>query len=152
MPLPGLKDYGTSKRCTRCGERKPVDEFYVLNKRWRQSRCKDCLFQITIADRKAHRPRWAAYRQKHHMKQRYGVSAVEYERLLKEQNGVCAICKGTNPSKRRLSLDHEHKTGKHRGLLCDNCNNGIGRFHEEVGRLAAAIAYLEHHRGMESNS
>ena len=56
------------------------------------------------------------------------ITFKEYEELLKQQNGVCKICGGTNRSGKALSVDHDHKTGKIRGLLCIWCNSRLDRF------------------------
>ena len=72
---------------------------------------------------------------------RYGITQFEYECMEEEQGGVCAIC--TNPPcKRGLFVDHCHKTGKVRGLLCSSCNTGLGYFKDKALRLFKAIAYL----------
>ena len=62
--------------------------------------------------------------------------------MLSEQLGVCAICRGTNPDGRNLMVDHNHESGRVRGLLCVNCNLGILKVGENSQRLMAAIAYL----------
>lgn len=65
-----------------------------------------------------------------------------YTLLFEFQGGACAICR-TQPSlRKRFAIDHCHKTGYVRGLLCDGCNRGIGFFKEETSRLQRAIAYL----------
>lgn len=83
---------------------------------------------------------------------RYGISPDEMRQMHERQNGCCAIC-GTPEAelKRRLCIDHDHETGKVRGLLCDPCNNGIARFKEDVDSLRAAAAYLESHQSKENN-
>ena len=75
---------------------------------------------------------------------RYRMTPEEYEKLLKIQNGVCAICLNVESIKRkkRLSVDHNHQTGKIRGLLCSKCNNGIGWFKEDLVILNRAVEYL----------
>lgn len=65
--------------------------------------------------------------------------------MLAKQGGVCAICK--NPEKScargyRLAVDHDHATKQVRGLLCVNCNQGLGHFRDSIPRLQAAIGYL----------
>jgi hypothetical protein len=57
-----------------------------------------------------------------YVQETYGLAPGEYEALLELQGGVCYICKGGKSSKRRLAVDHDHETGKPRGLLCRNCN------------------------------
>lgn len=74
----------------------------------------------------------------------YGITIEEYETMVNAQNGNCAIC-GRNKSEFKTSLhvDHDHKTGKIRGLLCSNCNSGIGNLRDDVSLLKKAINYLE---------
>lgn len=65
-----------------------------------------------------------------------------FEKLNASQQGLCASCGKTNPDRSSLSLDHCHSTGKIRGLLCRNCNSGIGLLGDNVEGLQAALAYL----------
>jgi hypothetical protein len=74
----------------------------------------------------------------------------DYYSLLAEQNGVCKICGSDDPlmkssfsGERRFSIDHCHTTGVVRGLLCANCNNGLGRFKDNPEWLRNAARYLE---------
>jgi hypothetical protein len=71
----------------------------------------------------------------------YGIDVPDYERMLEEQNGGCYIC-GKKPDKRALDIDHDHKTGKVRGLLCSNHNRAIGLLNDDITTLAKAIQYL----------
>jgi hypothetical protein len=75
----------------------------------------------------------------YHLRQRYGIGQREVEELLAEQGGVCAICGADNPE----HVDHDHKTGHIRGLLCFNCNGGLGQFRDNVDYLTSAITYLK---------
>jgi len=77
---------------------------------------------------------------------RYGITPEDYDRLLEEQQGQCAIC-GTPAGNRRLAVDHHHGTGKVRALLCSDCNTALGLFQESPFRLRQALTYLEHHNG-----
>jgi Recombination endonuclease VII len=72
---------------------------------------------------------------------RYGLSVEEYEALVREQNGACAICK-KKPA-RWFCIDHCHATGVVRGLLCVKCNVGLGHFDEDPHLMRTATAYLE---------
>ena len=72
----------------------------------------------------------------------YGVSPDAIRALLIEQDSRCAIC-GAKLAK--WHLDHDHATGKVRGLLCSNCNSGIGMLGDDPGRVAAASQYLASH-------
>lgn len=69
---------------------------------------------------------------------------IEYQRLFEKQQGSCAICglKECSPTK-RLAVDHDHVSGKVRGLLCDRCNRGIGYFRESIDIMSNGITYLK---------
>jgi hypothetical protein len=77
---------------------------------------------------------------------KYSLTPEQHAGMLDQQQGVCAICK-TAPSgaKNFPMVDHCHTTGKVRGLLCANCNRGIGKFKDSPALLRAAIAYLLNH-------
>lgn len=66
----------------------------------------------------------------------------EYEALVAKQQGLCAICGSTCSSGRNLAVDHCHKTGKVRGLLCGNCNRAIGQLGDDPERIERAASYL----------
>jgi hypothetical protein len=66
----------------------------------------------------------------------------DYVKNLELQGGTCAICKKPPKSGKRFDIDHEHTTLKFRGLLCNNCNRGIGHLKESISNLQAAINYL----------
>jgi Autographiviridae endonuclease VII len=71
-----------------------------------------------------------------------GISEEEHGAMLRRQRGRCGICK-RKPGKRRLCVDHDHKTGRVRGLLCHKCNSGIGFYGDDARLTRAATAYLE---------
>jgi len=83
----------------------------------------------------------------------YGLTLDDYKELQKKQNGKCAICGAEigNSEGDRLYVDHNHKTGKVRGILCSNCNIGIGKFHDNISLLKRAIEYLEKTDGTGSD-
>ena len=87
------------------------------------------------------RSRWAS------LLRSYGITASEYEVYLHRQGGVCAICHGPprGNSRNGLSLvvDHDHRTGRIRGLLCSVCNRTLGVFQEDSTILRRCIEYLE---------
>lgn len=84
------------------------------------------------------------YRERHLMT-KYGITLDYYDKLLEVQNYCCDICKNVNKSERRLCVDHNHTTGKVRGLLCDTCNTALGKFRDNVDLLNEAIKYLKKH-------
>lgn len=79
-----------------------------------------------------------------YLKNKYGISLKEYEVLLKIQNNVCAICKSPSNNK-KMAVDHDHKTGKVRGLLCSSCNTSLGGFKDNIQILNAAADYINNH-------
>lgn len=74
----------------------------------------------------------------------YGITLADYERMLAEQGGHCAICTATVADARATALhvDHDHTTGRVRGLLCTNCNKGLGHLGDDPVRLHRAVEYL----------
>ena len=78
------------------------------------------------------------------LKRDFGISLDEYKQILEKQKGVCAICRGRNKCNENISLavDHNHITGKIRGLLCLKCNLGIGAFKDNIDLLEKAYSYL----------
>ena len=85
---------------------------------------------------------------------KYGLSVEDYIRLLEQQHGVCAICSQPEPQivnekRRNLVVDHNHQTGKVRGLLCTTCNVGLGMMQEDPVRLHSMIRYTEQHNEVD---
>lgn len=76
------------------------------------------------------------------LQRQYSITEELYQRIFDRQNGRCAIC-GCQQHYQRLAVDHDHKTGMVRGLLCVNCNRGLGRFFDSALRLRNAAAYIE---------
>lgn len=80
------------------------------------------------------------------LRKEYGLSLNEYSQLLLQHNNVCAICKGYQyKTMSNLAVDHNHKTGEIRGLLCNRCNSGLGFFNDNKHLLINAIKYLENY-------
>ena len=93
----------------------------------------------------------------HYAKQRKwraaGVDAARYQEMLREQGGVCAICReperhrdGLSGKPKDLAVDHDHVTGAVRALLCSACNTAIGLFNDDDALLAKAQSYVLYHR------
>ena len=89
-----------------------------------------------------HKERVTKELRSHWLRFNYGIDVEYYNQLLSKQNGKCAIC-GKTPDKINLSVDHDHKTGKIRGLLCKDCNFGIAHFKDNIILLGGAIDYLK---------
>lgn len=142
---------GVTKRCRGCLEDLPVAQFWTNRKTkdLLQARCKDCSKTAVYSYRTQSegKVRVARTRFKTALSY-YRLTEVEYDKMLVEQDGRCAICQ--QPERmldrsgytRRLSVDHCHKTGKVRGLLCSHCNHALGKFNDDPAILHAAIRYL----------
>lgn len=90
--------------------------------------------------RYANSPTTQLTNRKLHLKHRYNMTLEEYEEMLVEQNGVCAICKLECESGQRLSIDHNHQTGEVRALLCKKCNRHVGQV--ERAEVKGIFEYL----------
>lgn len=94
--------------------------------------------------READRASDRARQKKSRLKTTYGLTLEDFDELLSAQGGRCAICRTDTPGgKGRFHVDHCHSTGRIRGLLCCNCNRGIGALKDESALLHKAISYLE---------
>jgi len=119
---------------------------YLKNKDKILKRSKDWYYKNREDHLKSRREKYKENPEKHkalNLEIKYGISLDEYNQMLLKQNEVCAICNMNCKSGRSLAVDHCHKTGKIRGLLCSNCNNGIGRFNDSIELLKESIKYLE---------
>lgn len=138
----GEKPSSKHKLCRKVDEAGYIPE----NMEWRE-------IKITAKDRAEYARKWRANNPKAvinaDLKKLYGSTIKQYEEMLNEQNGVCEICGGkekvVHPKTqrpRRLAVDHCHKTGKVRGLLCTNCNAIIGHANDSIELLQKAIQYI----------
>jgi len=132
----------TTKICNKCETNKPIEEF-VRSKQTKdgyKGYCKKC----HANDRRNWNRQYPEKLREQRLKRQYGIDQGDYESLLVAQGGKCAVC-GINDSgqKGSWSIDHCHKTGIVRGLLCNNCNNGLGRFKDNPDLMQKAIKYLE---------
>jgi hypothetical protein len=85
-----------------------------------------------------------------HLKNAYGLTQDEYDAQLSYQNGGCAICgRKPEPEEKNFPVDHNHKSGSRRGILCSNCNLAVGFFRDSPSRCRKAAAYLEEYDGLE---
>lgn len=87
-----------------------------------------------------------SYRRKAHLKTQYGLTPETRDELLTSQGNRCACCGSDSPNhKQGWVVDHDHVTGKVRGILCQPCNLTLGKVRESTDHLKALIAYLEKH-------
>jgi hypothetical protein len=130
------------KRCARCKEEKELNEFGAV-KQYKDGLdyyCKACknLFSKETYKKNPKRVRDTA------IKRQYGISLLDYDRILEQQDGRCAICKGDNGGN-TLHIDHDHATGRIRGLLCVPCNRAIGLLRDSPIVSQEVTKYLVSH-------
>ena len=155
------------KTCTVCKLEKlrTVDNFHV-NARFRDGFYPQCTICVRAADRLLYatsedrrekvRTKSREWRRenlerarrsdrKKHLRRKYGLTEEGYLVLLQAQDGRCAICGNEQTDGRRdsLDVDHDHSTGQLRGLLCGQCNKGLGTFGDDPQKLRKAADYLE---------
>jgi len=142
-----IKSDGIKKQCPKCREIKLLSEFNKSSttKDGQSTWCKMCVrlnakkWQLKNKEISSHQIRVRS------LKNKFGLTIEDYEKLLKQQSGKCALCgkdKG-NSNGIRLAVDHDHKTGKIRGLLCWSCNAGLGLLGDNIVSMKRVIDYLE---------
>ena len=119
---------------------KSLGQRYSTNYKYPESRCKECQHLRNREYGKENRTKLSKQRLVYRRQTEYGVSEEDYNAMVLLQNNLCAIC--NKPSHRTLHVDHDHKTGRVRGLLCYSCNTGIGLLRDDINYLANAIKYL----------
>jgi hypothetical protein len=143
-----------NKRCTKCEKTGPLEDFAINSKGkfGRKSVCKVCSnnAQKQLArQRKKEDPfEWAMFRREKALKSSYGLSLTDYENLFAKQGGLCKICgqpgslKTCHTQRHDLYVDHCHKSGAIRGLLCQKCNTILGLSGDSCSVLLSAVDYL----------
>ena len=133
----------TRKECKSCGREKALAEFYFnRSKGTYDPSCKECRSDLERAKRTPE-----ITRQKN-LWQKFQITSDQFDDWLREQGGVCAICKQPEThtwrgKPRELSVDHDHSTGEIRRLLCHRCNTLIGLAREDINILLSAVEYLK---------
>lgn len=136
-------------RCTFCGEGKPQSEFgrSQVSKSGRHIHCNPCRNAQS-------RARYANSKKTHEIAadrarlRNYGIFPHEFEAMHAEQAGLCAICQVTLQKGKKTAVDHCHKSGRIRALLCTQCNTSIGVMRESPDLLRQMAAYIEAHSGI----
>jgi hypothetical protein len=157
---------GDLKICRLCLKPQPITNYnkHQYTKDGFRNECRDCQKKhssehyITL-DREDQKKKRRSWYENHptvahnsHLKRNFNISHDEYLSLLEEQNGKCAICGSDKPKGRynHFAVDHDHVTGKLRGLLCSPCNIGIGHLQDSPDLLHKAALYLETHNNLTS--
>lgn len=142
-------DTGT-KRCESCHNKYKEATLEERNKKTKEYRKKwyqNNKEKVKEQTKKRYQSLDFNYRQKYTIKYKYGIGLIEYETLVKKNNGCCAICgrEQENGAKhyKKLYIDHDHTTRKIRGIICNDCNRGLGGFKDNIQFLQNAIKYLE---------
>jgi hypothetical protein len=159
------------KLCKKCGVVKPIDAFYRATgtRDGRRGECIECSQVLRRAHYEENRERYIQrakdwqlanpertretrrLRNAHPERKRkqrdayyrrtFGISADEVDAMIAAQGGVCAICQRTPEREASWHVDHDHDTGAVRGVLCIDCNHGLGKLGDSIERLEFAIAY-----------
>lgn len=143
-----------SKICTVCKQTLPFEDFHnsVRSKDGKAYRCKTCDYSAQKVYKKKRYLEYREGRRKVQRKSKYGLDDEKFQELLERQSGCCACCEKpldqgwTREHKpNKLVVDHDHVTGKVRGLLCTMCNKGLGLLGDNVEGLEKALKYLKTH-------
>lgn len=157
-PLVTVRPPEGMKYCSECNRVKDIDQFPLdVNRRdGRFTYCKPCSSALSAASEAKH---WTTPEGRTFARQRnrarklktFGLTLADYQQLLEDQHGVCAICNQPetaapamkyDDTTRPLAIDHDHTTGKVRGLLCHRCNVVLGLADDDPDRLETAARYL----------
>lgn len=137
------------KKCRKCEQILPRTNFHKR----KQAKdglswiCKDCHNTWQSEWRKENPIKTKQYRRTSNLRHFYGMSNKEYNLKYEQQGGCCAICdKHQSELSLALAVDHDHRDGTIRDLLCSNCNLGIGNFQDNPDLMMRAIKYLEDHK------
>lgn len=129
-------------KCRKCGSER-YGEYKNKAKNRIDRHCLDCKAAWIKKDRAQNTVMYRRQARERMLKKTYNITDEEYEYRLSAQNNRCAICdKHRSAFKQTLAVDHCHKTGKVRGILCSNCNLGIGNMKDNIEFLKKAIGYL----------
>lgn len=133
MATPTLDESQAVKACRGCGVEKPIGSFHkaTTGTNGRRGTCRDC------------RMEWVKWR---NIRVRYGLTRPEYEALTTDGCHICGRKDAETPRVGKLAVDHDHATGKVRGVLCWMCNTALGKFNDDPARLRAAADYIERGR------
>lgn len=141
------------RSCIKCGLEKPLNNFGKQRScpQGRQSTCKRCMNDYRNARRERSgrvepmEPTKRDYQRRYKYK---GLTGAAFKAMFEAQHGKCGICeKEMGFLDKETCVDHDHKSGLVRGILCGKCNRGLGCMEDDVVRIKAAIAYLEKHAG-----
>ncbi len=102
-------------------------------------RCKECKREAKARHSKAQAEHISIRNRRNHLRRTFGITVEQYEEMVNGQGGECRICHKTPKEKQRLHIDHDHETGRIRGLLCFNCNTALGWYETNTAAIAAHL-------------
>lgn len=136
--------------CPKCGVEKWVSEFNRDNKRKdrKQPYCRECNRALGKVWHNKNTGKTATKSRKSNLKRNYGLTLEAYDALKATQKGRCAICGVDKPGggKKNMPVDHDHKTGKVRALLCSRCNVRLGHIEQDTPPLEKYLKYIRKHK------
>lgn len=147
------------KTCRDCTVELPITNFYAHSRQTKRGETRTYYYTRCIACHTSRTSDWGkknterrrainrkSHQKNHYQAKNYGITPARYEEMVLAQNALCAICGQPEVRKTRLSIDHDHITNVVRELLCDRCNNILGRAKDDPEILRGAAAYLDRHR------
>lgn len=140
---------GALTPCRRCGVERDIEDFPLRTDTGkRRTECRSCRSQDNLHryhNRTATRLAHSRASLKHYLQKRYGMTVAQYEQMCITQDYKCAICHTPETPHRRLAVDHCHKTGSIRALLCQQCNTALGKLKDDPSLIRRAAEYIERH-------
>lgn len=141
------------KKCNTCGEEKDLSDYgnctnRLSKKVYKKNQCNRCRNILRRRANELNKPAYRLERFKGRLKTRFNMRIEDFNKLLDAQDSKCAICKepiillGDCKKSKKHAIDHDHRTGKIRGILCNVCNVGLGHFKDNIFLLERAIEYL----------
>lgn len=146
-----MADIANTRQCTVCEVRRPLTDFgkRIGYKDGRRRQCRFCRTKYEQRRRSGegfvYKPVSPELAHARHLKLKYGLTRDQYLDMLSAQGGTCGICRKWPPHSRcrNLFVDHCHRTGRVRGLLCNRCNLALAKFGDDLPGFLAVVAYLE---------
>jgi Recombination endonuclease VII len=141
--IPEIGQIENVKKCSRCDLLKPLSAFGLRTRKWKNKEKSREAKHLHSACRRCRNVHYS----NHMIKKRYGIDRDQYWAILKAQNGACALCEKPCVTGKNLAIDHDHETGKVRGLLCMRCNRAVGLLRDSAEAALKLYSYLMKARG-----
>lgn len=137
------------KWCGKCKQNLPISQFAKnsAKKDGLQERCRTCRSKHFQDVGKLTRTKPTKEDKRRYLLRKYNLTPKCFDLMLSSQNGKCAVCGSDDWGRPSPSVDHDHATGKVRGLLCNTCNRALGLFNDSIELLKLAQTYLEKNNG-----